>query len=66
MIGKQGQANHQYDLEDFWSAVDTHNMPAVSFLEAPAYLDGHPGYSDPLDEQTFLGNTINRLQKTRE
>ncbi len=27
-------------------------MPAVSFLKAPAYQDGHAGYSDPLDEQT--------------
>jgi phospholipase C len=39
-------------------------MPAVSFLKAPAYQDGHAGYSDPLDEQTFLVDTINALQKT--
>jgi phospholipase C len=39
-------------------------MPAVSYLKAPAYQDGHAGYSDPLDEQTFLVNTINRLQKS--
>jgi phospholipase C len=35
----------------------------VSFLKAPAYQDGHAGYSDPLDEQHFLVNTINHLQK---
>jgi phospholipase C len=63
-IGKTDQANHQYDLSDFWSSVDAGNMPAVSYLKAPAYQDGHAGYSDPLDEQTFLVNTINRLQKT--
>jgi phospholipase C len=34
----------------------------VSFLKAPAYQDGHAGYSDPLDEQTFLVNTINFLE----
>lgn len=39
-------------------------MPAVSFLKASAFQDGHAGYSDPLDEQTFLVNTINKLQKT--
>ena len=39
-------------------------MPAVSYLKAPAYQDGHAGYSDPLDEQTFLVDTINRLEKT--
>ena len=25
--------------------------------------DGHPGVSDPIDEQKFLVNTINRLQQ---
>ena len=35
------------------------NMPQVSFLKAPEYEDGHAGYSDPLDEQQFLVNTIN-------
>ncbi|MFD1675305.1 phospholipase C [Alicyclobacillus fodiniaquatilis] len=63
MIGKQDQANHQYDLTDFWSAADANNLPAVSFLKAPAYQDGHASYSDPLDEQTFLTNTINRLEQ---
>jgi phospholipase C len=64
MIGKTDQANHQYDLTDFWAAVNNGNMPAVSYLKAPAYEDGHAGYSDPLDEQTFLVDTINALQKT--
>ena len=63
-IGTTDQANHQYDLADFWAAVDAGNMPAVSFLKAPAYQDGHAGYSDPLDEQVFLVQTINRLQQT--
>jgi phospholipase C len=63
-IGKTDQANHQYDLTDFWAAINAHNMPAVSFLKAPAYQDGHAGYSDPLDEQQFLTNTINQLEKT--
>jgi phospholipase C len=62
MIGQTDQANHQYDLSDFWTAVNAGNMPAVSFLKAAAYQDGHAGYSDPLDEQTFLVNTINQLE----
>jgi phospholipase C len=61
MIGRTDQANHQYDLQDFWSALDAGRLPAVSFLKAAAYQDGHAGYSSPLDEQTFLVNTINRL-----
>ena len=41
-------------------------MPAVSFLKPIAVQDGHAGYSNPLDEQTFLVNTINFLQKRPE
>jgi len=63
-IGHSGPANHQYDLTDFWSSVDARSMPAVSFLKAPANQDGHAGYSSPLDEQRFLVETINRLQRT--
>jgi phospholipase C len=63
MIGHQDQANHQYDLRDFWATADSGNLPAVSYLKAPDVGDGHAGYSDPLDEQKFLVDTINRLQK---
>lgn len=66
IIGHDGAANHQYDLNDFFTAVNQGNFPAVSFLKAQAYQDGHAGYSDPLDEQTFLVNTINFLQKSPE
>jgi phospholipase C len=65
-IGHTDQANHQYDLQDFWNAVDNSNLPAVSFLKAKAAQDGHAGYSDPLDEQQFIVNTINRLEQSPE
>jgi phospholipase C len=66
-IGHSGnQANHQYDLIDFWIAAESHNLPSVSFLKAPGYQDGHARYSDPIDEQNFLVNTTNRLQKLPE
>lgn len=61
-IGSDGPANHQYDINDFFAAVTNGNQPAVSFLKAPAYQDGHAGYSDPTDEQQFLVNTLNFLQ----
>jgi len=65
-IGHQGDvANHQYDLHDFFDAVNAGNYPAVSFLKAPGYQEGHPGYSDPLDEQTFIVDTINFLSQTQ-
>jgi phospholipase C len=66
MIGLTDQANHQYDLSDFWAAANAGNLPSVSFLKAPGFQDGHAGYSDPLAEQTFLVNTINQLQQLSE
>ncbi len=54
-----GGVNHQYDLHDFFDALGAGNFPAVAFLKAAGYQDGHAGYSSPLDEQTFLVNTIN-------
>jgi phospholipase C len=62
MIGKTDRANHEYDLTDFDTALQTGHMPAVSFLKAGEYQDGHAGYSDPLDEQNFLVREINRIQ----
>lgn len=63
-VGKQDdQANHIYDLSDFWEAVAVGNLPSVSFLRASAYQDGHPGYSTPMLEQQFLVETINKLQQ---
>ena len=62
-IGQTDAANHQYDINDFFAAVRAGNFPAVSFLKAPGFQDGHAGYSDPLDEQTFVVNTINFLQQ---
>jgi phospholipase C len=66
MVGKTDQANHQYDLTDFDAALKAGNMPAVSFLKASEYQDGHAGYSDPIDEQHFIVDTINTLQKSKE
>ncbi|WP_051941047.1 phospholipase C [Phaeacidiphilus oryzae] len=65
-IGSTDQANHQYDLSDFNKALDAGHLPAVSFLKAGAYQDGHAGYSDPTDEQHFLVDEINALQKSPE
>ncbi len=66
-IGKSGDAaNHQYDIQDFYDALDAGHLPSVSFLKAPAYQDGHAGYSDPLDEQAFVVHVINALEQSGE
>lgn len=65
-IGQTDQANHQYDSTDFDASLQAGNMPAVSFLKAPEYQDGHAGYSDPLDEQQFVTSEINKIQQSKD
>ncbi len=66
--------NHQYDTSDFDQLVaaigqgrlPASALPAVSFLKAPGIEDGHPGYSDPADEQAFVTREINSLMRTQD
>jgi phospholipase C len=65
-------ANHNYDTSNFDQLVAAINagtlpasaLPAVTFLKAPGYEDGHAAYSDPADEQAFVVKEINALEKT--
>lgn len=67
LIGVSGDStNHQYDIRDFFAAVKDGHFPAVSFLKASGFQDGHAGYSDPLDEQAFVTQVVNFLQQTPE
>src|SRR5450759_306268 len=66
MIGYSDQANHQYDLNNFWDAATSGNLPAVSFLKPPNYQNGKAQVSNALDEQAFLVGTLNRLQVLSE
>ncbi len=58
-------ANHQYDTHDFLDALNAGNMPAVSFLKAPGFQDGHAGYSDPVDEQAFVVTMVNAIEQSK-
>lgn len=62
-IGHDDQANHQYDLEDFFAAADAGNLPAVAFLKAGGPEQGGGEGTDPLDEQAFIVDLMNRLQR---
>jgi len=57
-------ANHQYDTHDFFDALTNGIMPTVTFLKAPSFQDAHPGNSDPIDEQTFIVNTVNTIMNS--
>lgn len=64
-IGQTDQANHQYDLSSFWTALGEDRLPAVTFLKAKAFQNGHPGNSDPLDEQTWLVTVVNAVENSK-
>jgi phospholipase C len=67
-IGYTDQANHNYDLSNFTDALNGTGgatLPSVSYLKAAEYQDAHPGYSDPLDEQTFVVNTVNAIEQSK-
>jgi phospholipase C len=66
MIGKTDQANHNYDLNDLFTAIDAGVLPAVTFVKMAAYEDGHPGNSDPLSEQTGIVTVINALMQSKD
>ncbi|MEP9385141.1 alkaline phosphatase family protein [Nocardioides sp. KR10-350] len=63
-VGHNGRANHNYDLSWFDKVVKDGKLPAVSYVKAAEYQDGHAAYSDPIDEQHFLVHTLNELQKS--
>ncbi|MGD1212845.1 MAG: alkaline phosphatase family protein [Candidatus Acidiferrales bacterium] len=57
-------ASHQYDLSAFWTALGEDRLPSVTYLKAAAYQDGHPGYSDPIDEQNWVVSVINAIMNS--
>ena len=65
MIGKTDQANHMYDVSDFFTSLNAGSLPSVSYVKAPVYQYGHPSSSDPLVEQGFVVETINAVQQSR-
>ena len=62
-IGHDDQANHQYDLEDFWAAARAGNLPAVSFLKAGGFQQGGGDDSSPLDEQNLIVDLVTALER---
>ncbi len=63
-IGTTDRANHNYDTSDFLDALKAHNLPAVSFIKAPAYENGHPGNSDPTSEQNWLVFMVDQIMQS--
>ena len=79
-VGRTDQANHQYDLSALFTidnisgpASRTYDitgfqpgvtLPAVTYIKAPGFMDGHAQYSDPVLEQRFLVQVINTVMNS--
>jgi phospholipase C len=65
LIGQSADGtHHRYDVSAFWTALEEDRLPAVTYLKAGAYQDGHPGYSDPIDEQVFVVGVVNAVMNS--
>jgi len=65
-IGHADQANHNYDISDFFDALKAGHLPSVSIIQPGGFVSGHAGYSDPLMEQAFLVESINAVMQSPE
>jgi phospholipase C len=63
-IGTTDQANHQYDTINFFQALASGNLPAVSFVKAPYAYNAHPGNSDPISEQYWITGLVNAVMNS--
>jgi phospholipase C len=80
-VGQTDQANHQYDLSALFTLDNSSGptsrtydvtgfqagvtLPAVTYIKAPGFMDGHAQYSDPLLEQHFLVQVINAVMNSK-
>jgi phospholipase C len=81
MVGFTDQAKHQYDLSALFTINSVSGatsrtyditgfqpgvkLPAVTFLKAPGFMDGHAAYSDPLLEQHFIVQVVNTVMTSK-
>src|SRR3981081_1863292 len=81
IVGFTDQAKHQYDLSALFTINSVSGatsrtyditgfqpgvkLPAVTFLKAPGFMDGHAAYSDPLLEQHFIVQVVNTVMTSK-
>ncbi len=64
-VGTAGDpANHQYDIHDFFDALNAGHLSNVSYLKPQSYQNAHPGNSNPLDEQAFIVSVVNAVMQS--
>jgi phospholipase C len=60
--GTPGRALHLKDEKDFVAAVQDGNLPAVSFVKPLGEKNEHPGYTDLIQGELWLRDTVTMIQ----
>ena len=60
--GTQARALHLKDGEDFFAAIASGTLPAVSFYKPQGNLNEHPGYTDVMSGDLHIADVIAKIQ----
>lgn len=62
--GTSGRAQHLKDELEFYHAIQTNTLPAVSFVKPLGAENEHPGYADTASGEMHVAQLIDLLQKS--
>lgn len=59
-----GREQHLKDEKDFLKAIETGNLPAVSFYKPIGRLNEHPGYTNIMAGEKHIADLLARIEKS--
>ena len=62
--GTPGRAQHLKDESEFYHAIQTNSLPAVSFVKPLGEENEHPGYTNTAQGEQHVAQMIDLLQKS--
>jgi phospholipase C len=62
--GTTGRRDHLKDEKDFFAAIDSGSLPAVSFVKPLGPDNEHPGYAALLRGQQHVADIVNRIRSS--
>ncbi len=62
--GSPMRKNHLADLNEFYEALDSNTLPAVSFVRSLDIYSCHPGHRSLMEGVNWMVDTIRRIQKS--
>lgn len=60
--GTAARAEHLKDVDDFFAALRSGNLPAVAFIKPIGANNEHPGYGDLLQGQKYVATLVKAVQ----